>query len=125
MQINNVVITGNISGKLILKNFQNGELKAIRGIIKTHDYKGVASYIPFIYFGPIAETIYNNYKGGEHAELIGRITSRKYINKEGVEVTSIEVIAEKLSVSKPYKADPTESEEAPSASNAPIDDLPF
>jgi single-strand DNA-binding protein len=63
-------------------------------------------------WGPLAETATRGLSKGSKVTVYGRLTTRKYTNKAGVEVTVTEVVANAFDI-----REPRESKPAPKAQN--------
>lgn len=53
-------------------------------------------FIPVTVFGKQAEFVCKYFNKGSLIGVVGRLTQRKYTNKAGVEVTSTEIVAERV-----------------------------
>jgi single-strand DNA-binding protein len=68
----------------------------------------------------LAETAARDLAKGSKVTVYGRLTTRKYTNKSGVEVTVTEIVANALDIREPREAKP-----APSQVPVDEDSIPF
>jgi single-strand DNA-binding protein len=75
-------------------------------------------------WGPLAETAARGLSKGSKVTVYGRLTTRKYTNKAGVEVTVTEVVANAFDIREPRE---NSAPRASSQTPAPIaeEDIPF
>jgi single-strand DNA-binding protein len=74
-------------------------------------------------WGPLAETAARGLSKGSKVTVYGRLTTRKYTNKAGVEVTVTEVVANAFDIREPRENSAPRAAQTP----APVDDsdVPF
>jgi single-strand DNA-binding protein len=64
-------------------------------------------------WGKLAETAARDLSKGSKVTVFGRLTTRKYTNKTGVEVTLTEIVANCLDIREPRDAKPAPQAQAP------------
>ena len=73
----------------------------------------------------LAETCTQYLHKGSKVYLEGRMTSRKYTNKDGVEVTAWEVVLSEMQMLDPKTADGGQGQRAGAGDTSDVDDIPF
>ncbi|MDQ2985742.1 MAG: single-stranded DNA-binding protein [Armatimonadota bacterium] len=102
--INRIVVTGRLTRDPELRTTTTGKQVAALGIAVDKRFKPqdanepTADFFNVTAWGQTAEFI-SNYGGkGRLVAVDGRLQSRKYTNKDGVEVTAVEIVAENISL---------------------------
>jgi single-strand DNA-binding protein len=98
---------------------------------KTGEWQKETEYHDIFLWGPSAERTASRAKKGLHALVEGKIKSRKYENKAGVEVKVVEIEASSVTVfggeqaKAPAPSAKFVAPPMPTAEEYPADDLPF
>lgn len=140
--MNCVILVGRLTRDPEIRQTQSGMAVASFTIAVDERKGGEKStiFIPVSVFGKQSDVVRDYVKKGYLLGVTGRLTQRKYIRKtDNVEVTSTEIIADRVDLMEPKHQDgasqapatPAPAKQAPAA-NAPAqdfnvsdDDLPF
>lgn len=102
--INRVIVTGRLTRDPELRTTTTGKQVAGMGVAVEKRFKPQdpnekdADFFNVTAWGQTAEFI-SNYGGkGRMVGIDGRLQSRKYTNKDGVEVTTVEIVAENITL---------------------------
>lgn len=91
---------------------------------ETNERREETTWFNIVAWEQLAETCNTYLHKGSKAYFEGRMTSRKYTNKDGVEVTAWEVVAERMEMLDPKGASGAGSSRGDSGDVGP-DDIPF
>ena len=119
--INSLVLGGNICKDAEFKNFDNG-VTVCRFRLAVNDYQNgqqVPLYIDVTVFGKQAEGLAPHLIKGLKVVAQGRLTSHKYTNKDGIEVTVYEMIANSVEFVARKNEGEEKPEEEPQAQQQP------
>jgi single-strand DNA-binding protein len=123
--INLVVLDGTLGRDVELKSTTTGKSVANFSIAVDNGF-GENKKDPFwfnvVAWGPLAETAGNQLRKGSKLTVYGRLTTRKYTNKTGVEVTVTEVVANAFEV---RKTDSKPANRPQAQQEVDIDSVPF
>ena len=94
--MNKVYLTGNMTRGVEVRYTQGGKAYARGSIAVNHARSKNSStdFYNFIAWDKTAEFISKYFKKGARILLEGRLQTSKYKNKDGVEVTSVEIVIE-------------------------------
>lgn len=119
--INRVIVTGRLTRDPELRTTTTGKQVASLGVAVDKRFKSqdanepTADFFNVTAWGQTAEFI-SNYGGkGRLVAVDGRLQSRKYTNKDGVEVTAIEIVADNIALLDRPKDSPEGAGAAPVA----------
>ena len=104
MSINKVILVGNVGQEPEIRNTQDGREIASFSIATTESWKDKNSgekkekteWHRVVFYNRLAEIAGEYLKKGRPVYVEGRIKTRKWQNKEGVEQTTTEVIADNM-----------------------------
>ena len=129
--MNKVILSGRIVRDIEVRKTDKSESVVSNSIAVSRDFKNAAGeyetdFINFVAWRQTADYLSKYAKKGDRAELVGRWQTRKYKNKDNVEVIVNEVIVESMTVfsSQPKEEKPKEETKAP-VEDITEDDLPF
>ena len=122
--MNKVILSGNLCKDIELKQTQSGKSAlnnsiAVRREFKDTDGTYQTDFIDFIAFGNQAEYLSKYASKGDRVELVGRWQVRNYVDKNGYDRRSNEVVVENISLVTPKKKE-EQSQEANK-----LEELPF
>ena len=125
--MNVLIISGNITRDVEMAKTKEG-VSIAKGSLAVNKGKDKADFVSFAAFNANADYLGQYGSKGARAEIVGRLESRKYTDKEGNERTVWECIVDKVHVfsksDKPREEKPATPEDA--YYSAPVeDDLPF
>lgn len=146
--LNNISIIGRLCADPELRKTTSGTMVGSFRIAndqgKGPNGEKIAIFISCSVFGKQSDTLVKFFRKGDLIGLSGRLTQRKYTNKDGVDVTSTEIIADRIDFvtskgeNQTEKAEPAEAPaEAPAKNKEKAgsknldqidvvdDDLPF
>lgn len=137
--INNVVLTGRLVKDPELRKTGSGMSVcsfsiAVEDGRKDSEGEKIVYFIGIVAWGKLAEVVCKYTKKGNTVGIVGRLTQRKYTNRQGSEVNTLEVIASNVELMESKNGGhPQEEEEAegePVSKNTEQvavneDDLPF
>jgi single-strand DNA-binding protein len=102
MSVNKVILIGNLTRKPELKSLPSGN-QLTNLSIATNDrrkvgdeWENVAEYHDIVVFGRQAESCVTYLDKGRQAYVEGRLQTRKYTGKDGVERRKTEIVASKV-----------------------------
>ena len=107
--VNSVVLVGRLTRDPELRKTSSGMSVASFTIAVDDSRKGpngekVTVFMPITVWGAAADTVVKFTRKGALVGVVGRITQRKYTNRNGVEVTSTEVSANQVEFLEPKNA---------------------
>ena len=122
--MNKVILSGNLCKDIELKQTQSGKSALNNSIAVRRDFKDAdgtyqTDFIDFIAFGNQAEYLSKYASKGDRVELVGRWQVRNYVDKNGYDRRSNEVVVENISLVTPKKKE-EQSQEANK-----LEELPF
>lgn len=133
--MNSINLTGNICNDLELKNTQSGKFVLTFNLAVKRPYaKDATDFIPLVAWEQNAEYLGRYGKKGSRIAVSGKLTTRKYQDKDGNNRTAFEVVCDTVEIldSKSEAGNhdaPTYASQAPTAPNfeqmKTDDDLPF
>ncbi len=136
--MNCVILVGRLTRDPEIRQTQSGMAVASFTIAVDERKGGEKStiFIPVSVFGKQSDVVRDYVKKGYLLGVTGRLTQRKYVRKtDNVEVTSTEIIADRVDLMEPKHQDgdaPAQPKPAPSANapakdfaDVPDDELPF
>lgn len=127
MSNNVAILDGTLGRDVEIKYTTTGKSVANFSIAVDNGY-GQNKKDPFwfnvVAWGPLAEYAGNNLSKGSKVTVYGRLTTRKYTNKSGVEVTVTEVVANALAVRETDKSNPKPAAR-PQTQQVADEDIPF
>jgi len=99
--LNKIVIQGRLTKDLTPRSMPNGKSTVGFSIACDRDYKDdngdrVTDFVDCVAFGPTADFLCRYFGKGKMVLLEGRIQSRKFTNKDGIEKNVHEIYAEKV-----------------------------
>ncbi|MDX2189361.1 MAG: single-stranded DNA-binding protein [Bacteroidota bacterium] len=105
MSVNKVILLGNLGKDPIVKKFDNGRAVAQFTMATSEKYKDKTGaqvvnteWHNVVAWSPLAEIIEKYLKKGSQAYIEGRITSREYVDKDGVNRRITEIVARDLTL---------------------------
>lgn len=132
--MNSINLTGNICNDLELKSTPSGKsVLSLNLAVKRPFTKDTTDFIPLVVWEKNAEYLSRYGKKGSRVAVSGKLTTRKYQDKDGNNRTAFEVVCDAVELMD-SKSESTDSYDAPSFAkdNAPKyeelktdDDLPF
>ena len=126
--MNHIAIAGNLGLDASLKYTTSGKPVTNLFILVDNGYganKKSAFGFGVVAWDDLAESAGKLTKG-QKVTVYGKLTSRKYQNKSGVEVTKVEIVADAITAWKPRDTDSVRSPEAqPVAQEVDLDSVPF
>lgn len=122
--MNKVILSGNLCKDIELKQTQSGKSALNNSIAVRRDFKDAdgtyqTDFIDFIAFGNQAEYLSKYASKGDRAELVGRWQVRNYVDKNGYDRRTNEVVVENISLVTPKK------KEEQSQDTKELEELPF
>ena len=129
MALNIIVLNGNITADIELKQSQSGasfcnfQIAVGRNYTKPGEEKKT-DFITVAAFGKTAEFVAKYFKKGSPIIVTGRLEMDNYTDKDGNKRTSYKVMANEVSFAGGKKEE-AESPEAAKFTEMPNDDLPF
>lgn len=140
--LNKVMLIGNMGRDPEVQAFDGGKKRASFTLATSEKYKDkngveqtLVEWHNIVVWGPQAETVEKYLKKGMPLFIEGRIKTREYTNKEGIQKRVTEIIADNFSMLGSRKQDdqaPYDDQmDAPKGNNnivsdsSPADDLPF
>jgi single-strand DNA-binding protein len=125
--LNLVALDGTLGRDVELKSTTTGKSVANFSIAVDNGF-GENKKEPFwfnvVAWGELANNAANTLGKGSKVTIYGRLTSRKYTNKTGAEVTVTEVVANAFEVRKTYNSEAKPAARPP-AQEVDIDSVPF
>lgn len=95
--MNSINITGNICNDLELKSTQNGKpVLTFNVAVKRPFAKDTTDFIPLVVWDKNAEYLHRYGKKGSRIAVSGKLTTRKYQDKEGHNRTAFEVVCDSV-----------------------------
>lgn len=140
--VNKVILVGNLGKDPEVRHLENGRAVANFSLATSETYKNregervtQTEWHNIVLWGGLAELAEKYLKKGNQIYLEGKITSRSYEDKEGVQKYITEVVGREMTFlgGKPSSSEGVMESGSTAASNAPepatseneIDDLPF
>ena len=128
--VNKVILIGNIGQDVTTRDVSNG-IVANTSLATSEKRNGEekTEWHRLVFFGKLAELAKQYVSKGSKLYIEGKISYRKYTNKDGVEVNSTEIIVDQMKFlggnkndeSRPSNSRSTQSRNAPSSD----DEIPF
>ena len=119
--MNNVVVLSGILGRDIEVKYTPSGKSVAQGSIAIHagkDENRKTEWFNLVFWEGAALSASKNLKKGDKVTVIGRLSSRKYTNRDKVEVTTTEIVVSTFSM-------PQVKEEPKKPVEASEDDIPF
>lgn len=121
--MNKLIITGNLTKDLELKKTNSGKSVtngqvAVQRITKDEQGNRITDFINFTAWGAQAEYLKTYANKGARVEMVGRLESRRYEDKNGIDHEIWELIVEDVTSFK-------KQETTPSGVDLSDDNLPF
>lgn len=139
--MNTINLTGNICNDIELKSTNTGKsVVTLNLAVKRPFTKDTTDFIPLVLWDKNAEYLNNYARKGSKIAVSGKLTTRKYQDKNGYNKTVFEVVADIVEVIEGWNTaqaayDPAVDQTPNQASTAPVepnfepidteDDLPF
>ena len=139
--MNNINLTGNICNEIELKSTTTGKsVVTLNLAVKRPFTKDTTDFIPVVVWDKNAEYLNNYARKGSKIAVSGKLTTRKYQDKNGYNKTVFEVVADIVEVIEGWNTaqgayDPAVDQEPTSTFTKPVepnfepidtdDDLPF
>lgn len=94
--MNKVILTGNMTRDVEVRYTQNNKAYARGSVAVNHAHNKNSStdFYNFVAWDKTAEFLSKYFKKGARILIEGRLQTSKYKNKDGVEVTSVEIVIE-------------------------------
>jgi single-strand DNA-binding protein len=95
-------IVGNVGKKPEVKTTGSGKLMCRFGVASTKKVEGkepVTSWVNVLAFAEQAEQVGDRINQGDRVVVTGRLEVEKYTNKDGVEQTSVTLLADEVGIS--------------------------
>jgi single-strand DNA-binding protein len=128
--VNKVILIGNIGQDVTTRDVSNG-IVANTSLATSEKRNGEekTEWHRLVFFGKLADLAKQYLTKGSKVYVEGKISYRKYTNKDGVEVNSTEIIVDQMRFmgggksddSRPSNSRPSQSRNAPTAD----DEIPF
>jgi single-strand DNA-binding protein len=132
--MNSINLTGNVCNDLELKSTQNGKsVLTFNLAVKRPFTKDTTDFIPLVVWEKNAEFLSRYGRKGSKVAVSGKLTTRKYQDKDGNNRTAFEVVCDTVEILD-SKSDSSETYDAPAYSKGNAtqfeelktdDDLPF
>lgn len=132
--MNSINLTGNICNDLELKSTQSGKsVITVNLAVKRPFTKDTTDFIPLVVWEKNAEYLSRYGKKGSRVAVSGKLTTRKYQDKDGNNRTAFEVVCDNVELMD-SKSDSANTHDAPSFAKENVpqyeelktdDDLPF
>ena len=128
--VNKVILIGNIGQDVTTRDVSNGIVaNTSLATSETRNGDEKTEWHRLVFFGKLAELAKQYVSKGSKLYIEGKISYRKYTNKDGVEVNSTEIIVDQMKFlggnkndeSRPSNSRSTQSRNAPSSD----DEIPF
>jgi len=133
--VNKVIIVGNLGKDPETRYTQGGDAIASITVATTDKWKDKATgeqkeateWHRIAFFGKLAEIAGQYLKKGSQVYVEGKLKTRKYTDKDGVEKYSTEITADQLQMlgSRPQESAPAKPQPKKVAADVPYDDIPF
>lgn len=133
--VNKVIIVGNLGKDPEVRYSQSGD--AITGITvattdkwkdkATGEQKEATEWHRISFFGKLAEIAGQYLKKGSQIYVEGKLKTRKYTDKDGIEKYSTEINADQLQMlgSRPQESEPAKPQPRKITHDIPHDEIPF
>lgn len=109
MADNEIIITGNLTREPELRFTTSGTATCSFGVAQNRRYQQNGEWVdaPTNFFnvtvwGQYGENVASSINKGDRVTVKGRLDFRKYTNKDGIEVTTHDLVADEVSVSLKY-----------------------
>ena len=113
--MNSINLTGNICNDLELKQTNNGKsVMSFNLAVKRPFSKDTTDFIPVVVYEQPAEYLSRYAHKGTRIAVSGKLTTRKYEDKNGNNRTAFEVVADNVEISESANANSTEATPQPS-----------
>lgn len=127
--VNKVILIGNLGSDPEVKHMENGSVVANVSIATSRSYKNKAGekvddteWHRVVFWGKLAEIVESYLRKGKTVYVEGRLTTRKWNDKDGVERYTTEIVAEQMNM---LGNNSNTSEDRIPVSDEQTDDLPF
>lgn len=119
--MNSINLTGNVCGDIVLRTTQTGKpVVNFHIAVKRPFTKDATDFIPLVVWEKGAEYLATYAKKGSKIAVCGKLTTRKYTDKDGNNRTAFEVVADTVEICG--KAEETGTTEAPAFAAVPTAD---
>ncbi len=128
--VNKVILIGNVGQDVTTRDVSNG-IVANTSLATSEKRNGEeqTAWHRLVFFGKLADLAKQYLNKGSKVYVEGKISYRKYTNKDGVEVNSTEIIVDQMRFmgggksddSRPSNSRPSQSRNAPASD----DEIPF
>ena len=114
--MNTISLIGNICNDVEVKQISNSEKSVVQITlaVKRPFTKDVTDFIPVVVWNQPAEFLGKYAHKGSKVAVSGRLTSRKWEDKEGNKRTAYEVVAENVEICESARENATEAKNQPS-----------
>lgn len=113
--MNSINLTGNICNDLELKQTNNGKsVMSFNLAVKRPFSKDTTDFIPVVVYEQPAEYLSRYAHKGTKIAVTGKLTSRKYEDKNGNNRTAFEVVADNVEICESANQSSTEAKPEPS-----------
>ena len=114
--MNTISLIGNICNDVEVKQISNSEKSVVQITlaVKRPFTKDVTDFIPVVVWNQPAEFLGKYAHKGSKVAVSGRLTSRKWEDKEGNKRTTYEVVAENVEICESARENATETKNQPS-----------
>lgn len=128
--MNSINLTGNICNDLELKSTQSGKsVITLNLAVKRPFAKDTTDFIPLVVWDKNAEYLSRYGRKGAKLAVSGKLTTRKYQDKDGNNRTAFEVVCDAVELMDIIKGDGTATNTMPKDANLEtidtMDSLPF
>jgi single-strand DNA-binding protein len=128
--MNSINLTGNICNDLELKSTQSGKsVITLNLAVKRPFAKDTTDFIPLVVWDKNAEYLSRYARKGSKIAVSGKLTTRKYQDKDGNNRTAFEVVCDAVELMDIIKGEVTATNTMPKDANLetvdPDGDLPF
>jgi single-strand DNA-binding protein len=128
--MNSINLTGNICNDLELKSTQSGKsVITLNLAVKRPFAKDTTDFIPLVVWDKNAEYLSRYARKGSKIAVSGKLTTRKYQDKDGNNRTAFEVVCDAVELMDIIKGEVTATNTIPKDANLetvdPDGDLPF
>ena len=121
--MNKVILSGNMTRDLDFRYTPSGKAYARGSVaVNARSKNSPPDFFNFVAWDKTAEFLGKYFKKGARILIEGRLQTSKYKNKDGVEVTSVEIVIENAEFAGGKK---TADKEFPDSQPIDDDDIPF
>lgn len=116
---NQVIITGRLTHEPEFRSTQKGTTVCFFDIASnrrikdpvSQEWKDDTTYVPIVLFGTLADRCRDKIKKGTPVYIEGRLSNSEYTNKDGVKITRLKVIANRIQILETKSQEVDEIEE--------------